>query len=260
MTSFNYQITIAYNGTSYQGWQQTLFGNSIEKQLEQSLYQITQQKISFQAASRTDAGVHAEGQVVNFLLEEPISNLNRFLHSLNGTLPKDIRALSITEQPIHFHPTLNALSKLYTYWICNEPAQLPFYRELSWHYPYPLNLQRMEQGITYLLGTHDFSCFCNERHLWTRSPICTLESITIQSPPIPFAPPCYNQVRISIKGDHFLYKMVRNLVGTLAYIGSGTIPLEQLPIILESRDRTLAGITAPSHGLRLTQVNYARSC
>ncbi len=246
----NYQLIIAYNGTHYKGWQKTALGNSIEQMLEKSLEQLLGKKIPLQAASRTDAGVHAEGQVVNFLIEQPLPDLRKFLHGINGTLPKDIRALSIAPMPIDFHPTLQAAGKHYQYWICNDAIQYPFYRHLSWHFPYPLDLQKMEQAAQLLLGTHDFSAFCNERQLWTRNPVCTLNSLTISQED-------QRRVCISVTGDHFLYKMVRNLVGTLAYVGCGKIPLEAVTEILSNKMRSLAGMTAPAHGLCLKEVFYS---
>ncbi len=245
----NYQLIIAYQGAAYQGWQKTPMGPSIEEKLEQALFQILRHSVALQAASRTDAGVHAEGQVVNFILNTSLPDLSQFLHRLNGILPRDIRVLSLTEKPTSFHPTLDAKAKEYTYWICTDRVQLPPYRTLSWHFPYPLDLNVLKSTIPYLLGTHDFSSFCNERHLWTRSTLCTLNRI--QYTPMP-----YQRLHIDIQGDHFLYKMVRNLIGTLAYIGSGKMPLERLLLLLQTKDRTLAGPTAPAHGLRLRQVFY----
>ena len=246
--STNYKLLIAYKGTHYKGWQKTALGNSIEEMLERSIHQILRKTVPLQAASRTDAGVHAEGQVVNFLTDAPLPNLRRFLHGLNGTLPRDIRILSIEKTALSFHPTLHAIGKHYTYWICNQPVQLPFYRDLSWHFPYPLHIDLMQKSAEHLLGTHDFSAFCNERSLWTRDPVCTLTSIQIQ--------PIDTRLCICIKGDHFLYKMVRNLVGTLAYVGCGKIPLDAIPSILSNQARVRAGVTAPAHGLSLNKVLY----
>lgn len=245
----NYKLIIAYKGTAYKGWQKTSLGNSIEAVLEKSIFQILRRQVQLQAASRTDAGVHAEGQVVNFHTKTPLLDRRRFLHGLNGTLPQDIRALSIEPMPLEFHPTIDALGKHYTYWICNHKVQLPFYRDLSWHFPYPIDLPLMKEEAKHLLGTHDFSSFCNERSLWTRSPVCTIDAVNIS---------LQEQGRLSIcfKGDHFLYKMVRNLAGTLVYAGCGKIPPNTIPSILENKTRSLAGVTAPAHGLTLKEVIY----
>lgn len=247
----NYKLLIAYKGTHYQGWQKTSCGNSIEAMLERSIHQILRKQVVLQAASRTDAGVHAEAQVVNFVIDAPLPDLRRFLHGLNGTLPQDIRAVSIEEMPADFHPTLDATGKRYTYRICNTPTQLPFYQELSWHFPYPLDIDLMQEATKFFLGTHDFSSFCNERSLWTRSPVCTIHAIEIKT--------SFQRMYITIEGDHFLYKMVRNLVGTLAYVGCKKISLDNTPLILSAQMRTAAGVTAPAHGLSLTQVFYSKN-
>ena len=165
---------------------------------EQALKQILQHEVKLQAASRTDAGVHAEGQVVNFFMQKP-QCLNRLRHSLNGLLPKEISVLSAEEMPEAFHPTLGCTKKEYWYHICSAPTQMPFFRDTSWHFPYPLDLTAMQEGAQHLLGTYDFSAFCNERQLWDRDPVCHIEKIEILSLP-------EQRLRLSITGDHFLYK------------------------------------------------------
>ncbi len=244
----NIKLVIAYFGAAYAGWQKTKLGSNIEETLEQALSKILQHDVKLQAASRTDAGVHAEGQVVNFILQKP-RDLNRLKYSLNGLLPKDIAVLSAEEMPMDFHPTLDALKKEYWYHICNGPTQLPFHRDTSWHFPYPLNSEAMREAANHLLGTHDFSAFCNERPLWDRSSVCHLEKIEIS--PLPGS-----RFNIAMTGDHFLYRMARNLAGTIAYVGCGKLLADQIPSILQNKDRTQAGVTAPAHGLTLKRVFY----
>lgn len=226
-------------------------GPSIEEALEKALQQILQHAVSLQAASRTDAGVHAEGQVVNFFLQKPVP-LDRLRYSLNNVLPKDISVSAIHAMADDFHPTLACCKKEYWYHLCTGFAQLPFNRETSWHFPATLDLAAMNQAASHLLGTHDFSTFCNERPLYERSPICTLEKIEILSLD-------EERLRICVTGDHFLYKMMRNLAGTLAYVGCGKLSADALPAILAGKDRTRAGVTAPAHGLILKQVFYDRT-
>ncbi len=239
----NIKLILSYLGTSYSGWQ-----NSIEAVLSQTLERILQHLVKLQAASRTDAGVHAKGQVVNFLMNEP-RPLSRLMHSLNGLLPHDICVLSAERMPDDFHPTLDCIKKEYIYSICNGPVQLPFFKDTSWHFPYPLELEKMQAAATHLLGRHDFSAFCNERKIWDRDPICELESIEIVALP-------GQRLQISVVGDHFLYKMMRNLAGTLAYAGCGKLQPEDIPAFLTSKDRNRIGMTAPAHGLCLNQVFY----
>lgn len=221
-------------------------GAGVEEVLEQVLAKILQHEVKLQAASRTDAGVHAKGQVVNFTLQKSF-DLERLKFSLNCLLPKDIAVLSIQEMPIHFHPTLDSIKKEYWYHICNSWIQLPFYRDTSWHIPYTLDYEAMRQAAKHLEGSHDFSAFCNERKLWDRNPICHLEKIEI----------CLlesSRLKIVMVGDHFLFRMARNLVGTLAYVGCGKLKGNHIPSILKGKNRTRAGVTAPARGLTLKSV------
>lgn len=250
MTPQNVKLTVAYDGSAYLGWQKTPMGLSIESALQSVLEQILQEKVFLQAASRTDAGVHALGQVVNFFSSKPHLNLNRLKHSANGLLPNDIMVLDALQADAAFHPTLDSAGKEYHYYICAGSTQLPQHRLYSWHYPYTLNYDAMFQAAKIMVGKHDFSTLCNTKkttsyHNFERE----VTDITIEVCP-------NNRVHIKVSGINFLYKMVRNIVGTLIYIGKGKIPLEALPHILQSRDRTQAGITAPAHGLFLAKVFY----
>ncbi len=244
----NIRLTLSYHGKPFQGWQKVGVGKSIETTLQNALETILRHPVTLQAASRTDAGVHARAQIVNFF--SPSINLQRCVYSLNRLLQKEICIHSAEEAPLEFHPTLDAKGKEYLYQICYGPIQLPFLQETSWHFPYPLDLLQMEQGAALLLGTHDFSALCNARVLWDRTPFCTLQSIQI-------TPLAIDRLQIAIIGDRFLYKMMRNLAGTLAYIGCGKLQKDALPKILEGKDRALAGMTAPAHGLCLNRVFYA---
>lgn len=244
----NIKLLLAYDGTSFLGWQKTPLGPSIEESLQKVLEQILQEKITLQAASRTDAGVHAEGQCVNFLTAKSIAP-EKLHKSVNALLPPSIAVLSIEEVPLDFHPTLDNAGKEYHYWICNTPVQKPKNRFTSWHVPYPIDCAQMSSSAQCLLGTHDFSAFCNEYALLSKNPICNLYAITIEST-------CDSRILFKITGDRFLFRMVRNLVGTLVYIGLGKIASDTLPTILESKERSQGGVTAPAHGLHLMQVFY----
>ena len=244
-------MIITYDGTNYLGWQKTSYGPSIEQALEDSLYQILRKRPSLQAASRTDAGVHARGQVVNFLLEDLSIDLNKLHRSLNGVLPKDIRVIEIDQEEELFHPTIDNEGKMYRYYICTSPYQLPFYKDYSWHFPYALDIEVMKKAADLLIGHKDFASFCNERSQYTRSTFCRIDQILIEKIGS-------DRLCISIKGSRFLYKMVRNMVGTLTYIGSQKIELEALEKILQTKTRASAGITAPAHGLELKEVYYPK--
>lgn len=248
----NIKIILSYDGSDFLGWQKTPLGPTIEESLEKVFSQILQEPIHLQAASRTDAGVHAEGQTVNFLTSKEPLCLKKLHHSANALLPKSMVILDIQEECLSFHPTLDNIGKEYHYLVCNEPWQKPKNRFYSWHIPLPLDQDAMLTAAASLLGTHDFSSFCNERSLLDKNPVCTLQSIEINS---------FEKGRLCFKisGDRFLFRMVRNLVGTLAYVGLGKINSDAISKVLQGRQRALAGVTAPAHGLHLMQVFYNRS-
>jgi tRNA pseudouridine38-40 synthase len=250
MLSVNHKLLVAYDGTNYFGWQKTKSGPSIEETLEKSLEQILQEKITLQAASRTDRGVHATGQVVDFHTTKPITDYSKFLIGANALLPPDIAVLEAEEAQPEFHPTLNVVSKTYEYAICYGRVQLPQHRLYSWHFHYPLDLAKMREAATKLEGTRDFSAFCNQKNNEEyENHIRTVHSIIIE-------PSEKDRLLIRITGNHFLYKMVRNIVGTLAYVGCGKMTAEDVEKVLGLHDRTLAGVTAPAQGLTLSHVTY----
>lgn len=246
----NIKLIVAYDGNRYLGWQKTFTGPSIEQELQKVLEQILQEKIILQAASRTDAGVHAQGQVVNFYTTKDSLNLDLLKHSLNSLLPKDIVILETHLAHETFHPTLDSIGKEYHYSVCIGPMQLPQHRFYSWHYPYALNLDHMREAASMLVGKHDFAAFCNFKKN------STYENYVREITSIAIVRISDDRLQIKVCGNSFLYKMVRNIVGTLLYVGCGKISLEDVPRILNSRDRTLAGVTAPSHGLTLFKVFY----
>lgn len=246
----NIELVIAYDGRAYLGWQKTPLGPSIEATLQAVIEQVLQHPTPLQAASRTDAGVHAQGQVVNFTTVKPPLDLYRFQLSINSLLPKDIIILSTRLMPLSFHPTLNCSGKEYHYFVCTGPAQLPQHRFYSWHVYDPLNLSLIRQALPLLVGEHNFAAFCNvKKNTHYTDYVRTVQKFELKE---------LDEQRLSFQicGNHFLYKMVRNLVGTLIDIGRGTVPLEHLPSILQSHSRRQAGVAAPAHGLFLHQVFY----
>lgn len=245
----NLILVHSYDGTSFYGWQKTKMGPSIEEALEKALQKILQEEISLNVASRTDRGVHARRQIANFLTKKDLGDPAALQRSLNALLPSEIRILEIQEKPFSFHPTLDARQKEYHYYLCLGPVQLPFHADFSWHFPYSLDLTAMQEAAKHLTGSHDFRAFTNRRDPPHQETICTLQSVEI-------LPLQNNRLCIKIFGDHFLYKMVRNIAGTLLYIGAGKIPLQDLPRIIKNKDRTAAGITAPAHGLFLQKIYY----
>ncbi len=246
----NIKLTLAYDGRAYLGWQKTGMGPSIEATLQSVIEQILQHPAPLQAASRTDAGVHAQGQVVNFITPRPPADLHRFQLSLNSLLPKDIVVLLAEIMPLSFHPTLHCVGKEYRYFICIGPTQLPQHRFYAWHVYDHLDLSLIRHALPFLVGEHNFAAFCNVK----KNAHYTDYVRTIQT--LEFKELDEQRLCFRICGNHFLYKMVRNLVGTLIDIGRGKIALEQLASILHSHSRPQAGVTAPAHGLFLHQVFY----
>ncbi len=247
----NLCATLSYEGTHYLGWQKTKIGASIQEEIEKALGILFRHPITCQAASRTDRGVHAKGQVINFLIPQEKLELSRLQISLNALLPHDIQVLMVEEVPLDFHATLQSCGKEYGYQICTSSQQSPFLRLFSWHFPRALDIRAMRNAAKFLLGSHDFSSLCNDRALLDSDPRCTLYGIAIED--------CGEErVQILVQGNRFLYKMMRNLAGTLAYVGCGKIAPDSLRAILTARDRRLAGMTAPAHGLYLERVFYAK--
>lgn len=241
----NYKLVISYDGTGYFGWQKTISGPSIEEALQSSLATLLQQKITLQAASRTDRGVHATMQVVNFFADIKIS-LSTFLFRLNQILPRDIRALSIEAMHDSFHPTLDVVSKSYLYNIYNASYPSVFHRCFSWHVYENINLERVRTESKSLIGSHDFTSFTNRKE---QNNIREIFSIDV----------CQKEkflIQIKITGNNFLYKMVRNIVGTLVYVGCGKVLCYDLRTILKARNRKIAGVCAPANGLFLQEIHY----
>ena len=249
----NIVLTVAYDGTDFFGWQKTNFDfkkfPSIEEALEQVLGQILGQPIALQAASRTDRGVHAMGQVVNFFTTNP-SDLKRLQYSLNALLPSTIRVMCIEHAQKAFHPTLDAVKKEYHYRVAYGKTLFPFQRYTHWHYPKPLDLDAMKQAAKLFVGKHDFRAFRNFRKgLEPDDTVREVIDIRIQEHDDEI-------VHIEMQANNFLYKMARNIAGTLVYVGAHKMSLADCQRLLKEGKRPDAGVCAPSHGLTLYKVYY----
>lgn len=243
----NHKIVIAYEGTNYCGWQIQPNGVSIQELIQKNLSLILRQEIKITGSGRTDAGVHAMGQVAHFRSDEPATQ--KTLFSLNSLLPPDIRVLSLEHASDDFHAQYSATGKIYHYHLHLDKVRNPFNRAYSWHVPYA-NVERLEQATRYFLGTHDFTSFANEAHtgVAAHDPVRTIQRIDVV--------PQEGGVRLEFEADGFLYKMVRNITGTLVEASSGQIQLEQITSIINSKDRRKAGMAAPPQGLFLMKVHY----
>lgn len=240
----NLKLTIAYDGTNYFGWQKTKTGPSIEASLQAVLETILQQPIKLNAASRTDRGVHALSQTISFKAPKIPS-----LISLNQLLPKDIAAISVEPAPENFHATLDCQKKIYYYDLMTTPYQLPHRRLYEWHFPRKLDLKRMREAAKYLIGTQDFKSLTNrKKNEAYASTIREVLEIAIEEQ--------RGHFRLTFIGKNFLYKMIRNLVGLIVYAGVGKLEPCSIPAILAARDRRLAALSAPAHGLTLLRQIY----
>ena len=248
----NIKLTLSYDGTSYFGWQASGKLPSIEKTLQTILEKILQSETPLKAASRTDAGVHAEGQIVNFFLRKAW-DLKKLHKSLNQLLPKEIRITALEAALDDFDPTLDAQSKEYHYYLSTAKIQLPFERLFCWHTPFHLNIKKMKAACPFFVGEHDFQAFSNAPLKRGKKTLCNLYRLDLALEKRKEG----NRLRFEIHGNRFLYKMVRNLVGTLVSIGAGTVPLEDAERLIQKKERRLAGVTAPPHGLLLKKVFYS---
>ncbi|NKB82326.1 MAG: tRNA pseudouridine(38-40) synthase TruA [Nitrospirales bacterium] len=241
-----YKLILEYDGTAYAGWQCQPDQPTIQASLESVLQDITQAPVAVIAAGRTDAGVHALGQVVSFRSDKPLTD-PEWMRALNGLLPKDISVKHIERVADTFHARYNALAKIYEYRILNCPYRSALKHERVWHISQSLNIRAMQQASDLFLGKHDFSSFQASR-TDTENPVCTIQQLRlIREKSI---------LRIHIQADRFLKHMVRALVGTLVEIGRGKRDPANITGILNSIDRRCAGRTAPPQGLYLVHVFY----
>ena len=245
-------LILAYDGTAYFGWQKTKEGPSIEAAVKHAVEQIFQEPIVLRAASRTDRGVHAEWQVADFTTTKKCPDLHRLVISLNELLPPGIRCRHATPAPTEsFHPTTDVVDKTYRYSISTGPVQLPLLRFTHWHIHHPIDLSVLHEAANLFIGTQDFRGLCNRRaNLNEENTVRTIYEIDITEDQKQSVIIC------TLRADHFLYKMVRNIVGTIVWIARGKIPITSIRSAIEMRKRALAGVTAPAHGLSLIDVRY----
>jgi tRNA pseudouridine38-40 synthase len=243
------KLTLQYDGTDYVGWQRQANGVSIQQLVEDALEPIEGRPVTVVGAGRTDAGVHALGQVASVELASGI-DASSLARALNATLPEDVRVIAAEEAPGAFNARFASTGKVYEYRIYNGPVVPPFERRYVWHVPSPLDTMVVRQAMRPLLGRHDFGAFQA-----TGSDVATTER-TIRELSLDAAGP---QVTLTVAGDGFLRHMVRTIVGTLVEIGTGKRSANEVKAVLESRDRRRAGPTAPARGLFLVKVEYVES-
>ena len=272
----NIKLFLSYDGTAYHGWERQRDCPTLQQTLEQAIESLTGEPVNLIASGRTDAGVHALGQVANFR-SNTRHDCPTIQRALNALLPDDFRVLAVTEVDESFHATYAVKTKLYRYAMHDGPVMDPFLRRYVCHCNWPMDDAAMHQAARCLVGTHDFSSFetagapretsvrtithiavfrGGPERLWSREQTSEVRvqrsadsQIAIHGPPPPF-------LFLEVVADGFLYNMVRAIAGTLINVGRGYWPVHRMGVILESCDRTVAGPTAPPHGLFLARVDY----
>lgn len=243
----NYKITIQYDGTRYKGWQvQNSTDMTIQGKLQSVLSEMTGDSVEVIGSGRTDAGVHALGQVANFHIREGFSE-QEILEYLNHYLPMDIAVVDIAEVDERFHARFHAESKTYMYRIHRSNIPNVFERKYMYTYTELLDVDNMRKAAGFMIGTHDFMSFCGNKKI-KKSTVRTVTDIFIEE--------MENELRISYTGDGFLQNMIRIMTGTLIEVGNGTKKSADIVKILEGKDRQLAGYTVPPEGLCLKSVLY----
>ena len=244
---YTYRLTLSYDGSRYNGWQkQGNTKNTIQEKLETLLTRLTGEEVEVNGSGRTDAGVHAMGQVASFRTSAP-QDCDALLHDMRRYLPEDIGAVSLEPAEPRFHARLNATGKTYVYRVWTEECPNVFERKFLYTVTEPLNIPAMKQAAAHLVGTHDFMSFCANKRM-KKSTVRTITELRIEQ--------LGGELRFSVSGDGFLYNMVRILVGTLLEVGMGKRSPDSIPALLEAKDRSQAGYLVPPHGLRLEAVYY----
>ena len=248
-----FKLVIAYDGTHYEGWQTQKTGTGVQQIVEEALAKLFPSRPRLHSSSRTDTGVHALGMVAHFEIprDEFKMTVLRLALAINAHLPDDVRVLSATRATKTFHAQFDARGKQYRYFVWNHAAMNPLLVKTAWHVPRKLNLKRMRAAAKLFRGRHDFQSFAANPGYKKASTVRRLMRCDVKKSGA--------QYTFTIEGDGFLYKMCRGIVGTIVQIGLGKFPPEEIKTMLSKRDRRLAGMTAPAHGLVLWKVFYSKS-
>lgn len=240
------RLMVAYDGTNYSGWQIQPNTPTIEKKLDEAIYALTGENVHVTGASRTDAGVHALGNVSVFDTASSIP-ADKFTYALNRYLPEDIIIQQSDEVESDFHPRHCDTRKTYCYSILNTEFGLPKKRNYTWNVPGNIDISKMQEAAEYLVGEHDFKSFCCVR-TQTETTVRTIYSLDVDRKG--------DEILITVTGNGFLYNMVRIIAGTLIQVGKGKFNPEYVKEMLDAKDRTQAGQTAPPQGLTLMRIEY----
>jgi tRNA pseudouridine38-40 synthase len=243
----NIKLTIQFDGTAYNGWQIQKNGKGVQQIVQDALSIILNSSIKLHGSGRTDAGVHALGQVAHFATDSDMA-LHNLQKGINSLLPEDIVVKKVEEAATDFHSRFRAVSRVYWYLIWNLPEKSPFYSKYSWHIIKPLDVTSMRSASKHLIGVHDFLSFKGS----DKQEVNTVREIKN----VRLRKTRNNLIIVEIEATAFLRHMVRAIIGTLAEVGRGNITPEKFKEIIEKRDRRFAGETAPAKGLFLKGIKY----
>ena len=248
----NIRLLLAYDGSEFSGWQIQPDASTVQGTLASAIGRVTCEKVLPQGSGRTDAGVHALGQVATFPTQSPIPAAN-LVKALNDVLPPSIRVLEACEAAAEFHARKSARAKTYRYRLYRDPICPPFLSRYVWHYPFPLDENAMQQAASLVIGEHDFTSFAAADPERGRDDeiISNVRRIFVST-----WKRAGEELIYTVQGSGFLHHMVRNLVGTFVLAGKATLKPENISEILQARNRAAAGATAPASGLYLVNVDY----
>ena len=251
-----YKLTIEYQGTHYSGWQRQPDVPTIQQAIEEAIHKFSGQNAELTVAGRTDAGVHAKGQVAHVDFDNFTKPMDEFsiMKAINAHLrPQPISIIAVERTSDEFNARFDAKNKLYQYRIINRAAFLTLDQGTAWLVPKVLDIKAMQAGANHLLGHHDFSTF-RDSECQANSPLRTLDRIDIQQNAYPGG----SEIQINVEAQSFLHHQVRNIVGTLSLVGLGKWQPEDVKTTLEAKDRTKGGPTAPADGLYLVRIDYEK--
>jgi len=252
----NIRIAVSYDGTQYNGFQVQPGKPTVQGKLQEAICAVTSESVTLYASGRTDAGVHARAQIANFFTHARLP-IDRWCRALNAHLPDDIVVWAADEVPETFHARKSAVRKTYRYVINANRHPDPLMRHRELHHPGALDIQAMAAAMRHLEGEHDFTSFCSI-HSSSESKVRTIYEAKLNYAPVEGMEDTagVGRIQLCFTGNGFLYNMVRIMAGTLLQVGEGKLHADDIPCIIERKDRTAAGPTAKPHGLILWQVDY----